>query len=348
MEGFWFAVVSVMLAVYVVLDGFDFGVGILHRFVAQTDQERRTVLAAIGPIWDANEVWLLAAGGVLFFAFPRAYAAAFSGFYLSLIMVLWLLILRGIAIEFRSHHENPLWREFWDFTFSFASVLMALVLGTSLGNVIRGVPIDQTGYFTMPLFTDFCPGRKPGIFDWYTLLVGLFTLLALAGHGALYLVWRTTGPVQARARTAARWAWLVLAALWVVVTGTTVGLQPQLFANLLARPWSIALALVALGGIMGVFYFSRRGAELAAFLSSCAFLLAILAATMAGQYPDLLRSTIDPAFSVTATNAATSSYGLRVGVFWWTIGMFLTVCYFLYLFRSFQGKVKEGVDGHGY
>ena len=121
METIWFVIVSAMLAVYVVLDGFDFGVGILHRFVARTEEERRTVLAAIEPVWDGNEVWLIAAGGVLFLSFPRTYAAAFSGFYLALNLVLWLLILRGVALAFRSHQNNPLWREFWDSTFSASS-----------------------------------------------------------------------------------------------------------------------------------------------------------------------------------------------------------------------------------
>src|SRR5438874_52908 len=151
MELVWFTIVSLMLTTYVVLDGFDFGAGILHLLVARTDDERRTVLAAIGPVWDGNEVWLIASGGVLFFSFPRAYAAGFSGFYMPLVMVLWLLILRGLSIEFRSKEANPLWRSFWDGTFWFSSSLMAIVLGAALGNVIRGVPLDQNGYFSAPL-----------------------------------------------------------------------------------------------------------------------------------------------------------------------------------------------------
>src|SRR5205807_3265494 len=146
MEAVWFAIVSAMLTVYVVLDGFDFGVGILHRFVARNDEERRMVLAAIAPVWDGNEVWLVAAAGVLFMAFPRVYSALFSGFYLALMIVLWLLILRGIAIESRSREENPLWREFWDTTFSLSSALLAVVLGTALGNVVRGVPLNEAGF----------------------------------------------------------------------------------------------------------------------------------------------------------------------------------------------------------
>src|SRR5713101_4313827 len=210
METAWFTIVWGMLGVYVVLDGFDFGAGILHRFVARTDEERRTVLAAIGPVWDGNEVWLVAAAGAVFMGFPRVYSAAFSGFYMAFMIVLWLLILRGIAIESRSHQENPLWREFWDTTFALSSALLAVVLGTALGNVVRGVPLDATGFFAIPLFTDFQPGEHPGIFDWYTSLVGVFTLCVLAGHGALYLAWKTAGSVQARSQAWARRAWLAV------------------------------------------------------------------------------------------------------------------------------------------
>src|SRR5437764_2766296 len=188
MEAIWCAIGATMLAVYVALDGFDFGAGILHLFVARADAERRTVLAAIGPVWDGNEVWLIASGGVLVHAFPRAYSAGFSGFYMPLMMALWLLILRGISIEFRSHEANPLWRSFWDGCFAFASCLMAIVLGAALGNVIRGVPLDETGFFSGPLFTDFRPGPHPGVLDWFTVVIGAFALLALSGHGALYLV----------------------------------------------------------------------------------------------------------------------------------------------------------------
>jgi cytochrome d ubiquinol oxidase subunit II len=348
MEAAWFAIVAGMLAVYTVLDGFDFGAGILHRFVARTDQERRTVLAAIGPVWDGNEVWLIAAGGVLFLAFPRVYAAAFSGFYLALMMVLWLLILRGVAIELRSRQENPLWREFWDTTFSLASVLLAVVLGTALGNVVRGVPLDRAGSFFIPLFTDLEPGMWPGLFDWYTALVGFFTLCALAGHGALYLVWKTTGPVQARSQLWARRAWLAVVPLWLAVTGATAWLRPEIFTNLLDRPWFLAFAVLMLGGVVGVFYFLRRGRELAAFLSSVSFLLGLLGATMAGIYPVWLRSTLDSAYSLTAENSAARSYGLQVALVWWVVGIALAGAYFVNLFHSNRGKVDIHTEGHSY
>lgn len=346
MEALWFALVSGMLAVYVVLDGFDFGVGILHRFVAKTDEERRTVLAAIGPVWDGNEVWLIAAGGVLFMAFPRTYATAFSGFYLALMIVLWLLILRGTAIELRSHHDNPLWREFWDTVFSLASGLLTLVLGTALGNLVRGVPLTAEGLPGMPLFTNFVPTGSVGIFDWYTALVGLLAMAALAGHGALYLVWRTTGPVQARSRKYAEKIWRIVVVLWIAATVATAIVRWEQFSNLLGRPWSVVFVALALGGLLGTFRFSRSGRDLAAFLASVSFLLGLMAATMAGTYPCWLRSTTDPALSLTAENTASARYGLQIALGWWILGISLATVYFIFLYRSMRGKVELDSGGH--
>lgn len=339
MESLWFAIVATMLAIYVVLDGFDFGVGILHRFVARTDDERRTVLASIGPVWDGNEVWLIASGGVLFMAFPNVYATAFSGFYLALMIVLWLLILRGVAMEFRSQQQNPLWRQFWDTIFALASGLLAFVFGAALGNLVRGVPISDKGLAGMPLFTNFLPGRDAGLFDWYTILVGLFSVGALAGHGALYLDWRTTGPVQERSRKAASRIWGSLLPIWVIVTIATAIIQPEIFLNLRTRLWSIPLCLVAVAAFFGAPYFLKRQRPLSAFLSSSVFLLGLLATTMIGNYPNWLRSTIDPAFSLTAENSASARYGLQVALLWWGFGMLLTGSYFAYLYYSVRGKV---------
>jgi cytochrome d ubiquinol oxidase subunit II len=283
---------------------------------------------------------------VLFLAFPAVYAAAFSGFYLALMIVLWLLILRGVAIESRSRQENPLWREFWDTTFSLASALLAIVLGTALGNVVRGVPLDRTGFFFIPLFTDFQPGVWPGVFDWYTALVGVLTLCALAGHGALYLVWKTTGPVQSRSRIWARRAWLAVLPLWLAVTLATAWLRPETFTDLLARPWLLGFVVLMLAGLGGTFLSLWRGRELAAFFSSSLFLLSLLAATMAATYPVWLRSTIDPAYSLTAPNSAAQNYALQVALVWWTVGMMLAGAYFAYLFHSIRGKV-DGKSHYG-
>ncbi len=346
MEALWYAIVSGMLAVYAVLDGFDLGVGIVHRIVARTDEERRTVLAAIGPVWDGNEVWLIAAGGVLFVAFPRVYATAFSGFYMALMVVLWLLILRGVAIEFRSHQDNLLWRELWDTVFSAASVLLAFAFGTTLGNLVRGVPLCREGLHGMPLFTDFRPGRQPGILDWYTGLVGLFTLATLAGHGALYLVWRTDGPVRERSLVLARVTWKIALVLWAIATAATAWVRPDLVSGLGSRPWTIAFVALAMVGAWGALRFPSRGRELAAFLASSAFLLGLVGTALAGNYPFWLRSTLDPSDSLTATNSASAPQGLGVALAWWAVGITLVVCYFTHLFHSMRGKTRPN-DGPG-
>ena len=347
METVWYAIVSAMLAVYAVLDGFDFGVGVIHRIVARTDEERRTVLAAIGPVWDGNEVWLVAAGGVLFMAFPRVYATAFSGFYMALMIVLWLLILRGVAIEFRSHQDHPLWREFWDTVFSLASVLLAVVFGTTLGNLVRGVPLGKDGLRSMPLFTNFLPGRAPGILDWYTGLVGLFTLAALAGHGALYLAWKAEGSVRERSLAFARKAWKAVLVLWVAATTATAWVRPEAFSNLASRPWALAFVALSAAGIFGVFRLPGRGRDLAAFLSSCAFLLGLVATALAGNYPFWLWSTLDPSYSLTASNSASARYGMGVALTWWAVGIALVAGYFTYLFHSMRGKLGAP-SGPGY
>src|SRR6266496_4947673 len=176
METLWFVLVALMLDAYVVLDGFDLGVGVISPLVARTPEERQLALRSIGPVWDGNEVWLLAAGGALFFAFPLLYASSFSGFYLPLMMVLWLLMLRGIGVELRSHVSDPLWWSFFDFVFSASSLLLAIFFGAAIGNVVRGVPLNSDGYFFEALWTNFRVGTNPGILEWYTVLTGVLAM----------------------------------------------------------------------------------------------------------------------------------------------------------------------------
>ena len=339
MIAFWFGVVAAMLSVYVVLDGFDFGAGALHLFVARTDGERRQVLASIGPVWDGNEVWLLAAGGTLFFAFPEAYASGFSGFYLPLMLVLWLLAIRGISIELRSHLDDPLWRAFWDAALCGSSALMAIVLGAALGNILRGVPLDAQGNFLATWFTTFRTRGIVGVLDWYTVLLGVFTLLALMAHGAQFLIWRCEGAVQERARQAARVLWPAVAVAGVLCALATDRLRPELYTSLAQKPVAWPLPVVALGGLAAVFALRKR--ELAPFLGSSAFLAGTLLATAAGLYPVMLPSTLNPAWSVTATAAAAGEHGLHVGLRWWLVGLPLAVSYTTYLFRTLRGKVSS-------
>jgi cytochrome d ubiquinol oxidase subunit II len=343
MHTLWFCLVAWMLAVYVVLDGFDLGVGIVYFGVAREETERRQVLQSIGPVWDGNEVWLLAAGGTLYFAFPSLYAASFSGFYLPLMIVLWLLILRGIAIEFRGHVEGPVWKPFWDAVFTAASALLAIFFGAALGNVIRGVPLDDAGFFFLPLWTDFRLGRETGILDWYTVLVGLLAYAALTLHGALWVALKTEAAVHRRAQHVARTAWWTVAGMTVAVTLFTLRIQPQVLANLGAYPWGFVFPLIALAGLGGAA--ALRG-ERMRFLGSCAYIVGMLAGAAFGLYPYVLPSNTDPKLSLTIHNAAAGAYGLRVGLAWWIPGMILVVGYFFFLYRRFAGKVSVERDGY--
>ena len=340
MEALWFAIVAGMLAVYVVLDGFDFGAGFLHLWVARGDAERRMVLAAVGPVWDGNEVWLIAGGGALFMAFPGAYAAGFSGFYLPLMVLLWVLILRGLSIELRTHVANPLWAAFWDATFALGSTLIAIVLGAALGNVLRGVPLDASGTFHVPLFDSFWPGKDSGVLDAYTVLVGVFTLLALGGHGGLYLALKTEGPVHERSTRAARLLWVAAGALFPLVTWSTVRVSPELPAAASERPlvWVLAALLAASAGTL--VWGLVKGAESAGFVGSAGTLFTLLGTGAAARWPVLLRSSIAPTLSLDAFAAATTHHGLRTALTWSLVGLPLACGYFLFLARLFRGKVR--------
>lgn len=334
----WFCLVAVMVAVYVLLDGFDLGAGAIHLLVAKTDSERRQVIASIGPVWDGNEVWLLAAGGTLYFAFPALYASGFSGFYLPLMIVLWLLILRGASIEFRNHIKSAVWDPFWDFFFSFSSLLLAVFYGAALANVVRGVPLDQTGYFFEPLWTNFQLGDQTGILDWYTILVGLLALLALIMHGALWVQFKTSGLVSERSRKLAFQVWWGVAILTALVTPISFHVQPQITENFRTWPIGYVLPLLAVAGLAGVAFELRKRNERMAFYASCLYLLGMLTSVVFGVYPMVLPAR-DPAYSLTIASAKAGDYGLKVGIIWWTIGILLAAGYFTYVYRSFAGKV---------
>ncbi len=348
METFWFLVIAAMLTVYVILDGFDFGTGIAYLWVARTDEERRTALKAIGPVWNGNEVWLLASGGVIFFAFPKAYASGFSGFYLALILVLWLLMFRGLALELRSHFLHPLWRTFWDAAFAVASLVLAIVFGAALGNLLRGVPLNQDGYFFTPFWTTFATSPMPGILDWFTVLMGLTGAAVLTMHGALYLVMKTAGELAQRAGDLARAGSYAAAVLVLAVFAAIPFVQPVLRLHYEASPLGYIFPVSALLAWVGMIRFQRARREGAAFAASSQFIAALLGSAAWGLYPNLLLATTDAAYSLTIQNAAASPYGLRVGLWWWSIGISLVAAYTVYVYRSFGGKVSMGRDEEGY
>ncbi|MBH0208212.1 MAG: cytochrome d ubiquinol oxidase subunit II [Nitrospira sp.] len=341
METAWFIIVTLMLAMYVVLDGFDFGVGMVYPFIARTEAERKTALTSIGPVWNANEVWLIAAGAVLFFAYPKAYAAGFSGFYLALILVLWLLIFRGLALELRAQVDHLLWRQAWDAAFNISSVLLAIVFGTALGNLIRGVPLNQDGYFFVPLWTDFLPGSAPGILDWFTVLLGLSSAVILAFHGANYLAMKTDGFLHQRAVAAARILGWMSAGYTALTVMAVPMVQPSLALNFTRNPVVYLAPLIGAIALGYSLYFRLRRRDTSAFLASSLFIFLMLASVMFGMYPYILVSTTDRAFSLTVFNASTDSYGLTAGIGWFVGGFLLILAYQVYLHSQFLGKVRS-------
>jgi cytochrome d ubiquinol oxidase subunit II len=347
METLWFILVALMLVAYVVLDGFDLGVGIVAPLVARGHGERRLALRSIGPVWDGNEVWLLAAGGALYFAFPLLYASSFSGFYLPLMMVLWLLMLRGIGLELRSHVDDPLAWTAFDFTFSLASLLLAVFFGAAVGNVVRGVPLGADGYFFEALWTDFRVGPNPGILDWYTVLTGVLALVTLGVHGANYLAVKTEGEIQARSRRVSAAGWIALVLLTVLSLVATLSIRPRVLDNFRAYPWGWIIPLLVVGALAAMPLYRRQGKDRHAFLASTAYIAGMLGGAAFALYPTLLPASTDPAYSLTIHNAKTGAYSLRVGLIWWSLGIVLAIGYFTFLYRSFRGKVALGED-HGY
>jgi cytochrome d ubiquinol oxidase subunit II len=345
-ETVWFICVALMVAMYVLLDGFDLGAGAIHLFAARNEGERRMIIRAIGPVWDGNEVWLIAAGGTLFFAFPLLYASGFSGFYLPLIIVLWLLMIRGLSIELRGHMENPLWASFWDAMFFIGSALLAIFYGAALGNVVRGVPLNEDGYFFQPLWTDFSPfSENPGILDWYTGLIGLLALTTLVVHGANFIAVKTENELNARSRRISRLFAFATVLLTLLATPATFWVSPEMLASFNERPYGYVLPLVAIAGLVGMIYFNFRGRDRAAFLSSSTYIVGMLTSTVFAVYPNVLPA-VDPENSLTIQNASASQYGMTVGLIWWSIGMVLAAIYFILIYRLFRGKVRLEDEGY--
>lgn len=346
MMGFlWFWLVAVMIVGYVVLDGFDLGVGVLHLFLAKTDAERRMALASIGPVWDGNEVWLLAGGGTLYFAFPLLYASAFSGFYLPLMIVLWLLVLRGISLELRNHLEIGVWQTLLDAVFGLASMLLTIFLGAALANVLRGVPLAADGYFFLPLWTTWTPGTYPGILDWYTVIGGLVAFAALTLHGALWLTLKTTGELEARARKVVTPLLLVVVALTVVSLFATVAVRPESLNNYFNVPITFIVPIGVVLSLAAIWFFTRKGQPLRAFLGSCLYLFFMLAGACWSVYPTLLPATTGAQFDITLSRAITGEHALAVGLVWWVVGMALALTYIVFVYTHFKGKVESG-SGH--
>ncbi len=339
-------IVAVMLAAYVVLDGFDLGAGVVYLIIARTSEERRMVLRSIGPVWDGNEVWLLAAGGTLYFAFPQLYASAFSGFYLPLMIVLWLLMLRAIGIEFRTHINNSVWQGLFDAMFSGASILLIIFYGAALGNVIRGVPLGPDGYFFEPLWTNFRLGPHPGILDWYTIMAGVVALVTLTVHGSLYVSVKTDGDLSKRARGMAVVLWPAQFFLTCFSLVMTYFARPHVMNNYEAYPIGMLIPIVVFGSLALMIWTAPKGADKLAFVGSSLYIVGMLVGAVFALYPVVLPASTDPGYDLTIANSMAGHHGLVVGLTWWILAVVLALGYFVFVYRMFRGKVR--LESQGY
>jgi cytochrome bd ubiquinol oxidase subunit II len=346
MPTLWFIIIAAMVATYVVLDGFDLGAGVIYFLAAKTPDDHKKIIRAIGPVWDGNEVWLIALGGTLYFAFPALYASSFSGFYLPLMMVLWLLMLRGIGIELGGHMENPVWRGFFDFIFSAASILLIVFFGAAIGNVVRGVPLGPDGYFFEPLWTNFRTSGGTGILDWYTILTAAIALVTLTAHGALYIAVKTESDLAQRARHIARRLWPFELILTFVGLAATCYIRPGVLDNYRHHAIGHLIPILVFGSMGVMVYAIRKQQDKRAFAASGVYIVSMLAGAACALYPVVLPASSNPAYSLTIDNSAASHRGLVIGLAWWVVGLILVVGYFVFVYRMFRGKVQ--LEGEGY
>lgn len=330
----WYLVIAILLIGYTVLDGYDLGVAFWH-LGAKTDENRRKLISAIGPFWDANEVWLVTLGGALFAAFPPVYATVFSGFYLALILLLFGLIFRAGAVEFRNHAESARGRAGWDVAFTASSILVVVLLGVALGNLLRGMPLSAQGNYTGSFFDLLNP---------YAIFLGVVNLAMIATHGALYIALRATGELAHRARRWANGAWGLYLSLAIVAIGYTAITMPLLRANYLQYPLLWALPALALAAIVAIGIFNIRGKAALAFSASVAGIALLLASATTALFPVMVPALGNPRFSLTAANA--SSTPLTMGIMLAVVGLAIPVLLFYtwWVYKNFGGKLQESGD----
>lgn len=321
-----FILVAFMLTAYVLLDGYDLGIAAITPLVARTDEERASTMHAIGPFWNGNEVWLIAAGGALFALFPQAYASAFSGFYLPFMVVLWLLMFRGVAMELRGHFPSAIWHSFWDTCFAGASALLILLFGVALGNLLRGLPLDTQGYFQ---------GTFAHLLNPYALLVGVFAVAALAQHGACFLLARIDGVSAQRARSIFGALWTSVAALYVVTTIAT-------FFTVGARAisWIDVVTIVTLASLIAVRAWIAQGRSWLAFAASSLFVASLLVQAAGTLYPYLLPRQGGGGLSIFAASPAPGALASALTVT--IVGTIAVVVYGTLVLPKMAGKLREG------
>ena len=326
----WFLLIGALLSGYAILDGFDLGVGMLHLFV-KGDKERRIMINSIGPVWDGNEVWLVTGGGALFAAFPHVYATVFSGFYNAFILLLFMLIFRAVAIEFRSKRPMHWWRQMWDVAFSIASFLIAFLMGVALGNIITGIPIGPDKEFA---------GTFLGLLNPYSILVGITTVALFMMHGAIYSVMKTDGELQTKLRSWVNNSIIFFAICYVTTTMATLIYYPHMVENFRSAPVIFIIALLNMLAIANIPREIFKGREFRAFLSSAVSIAALLLIFAIGIFPNIVYSIPNPENSLTIYNAASSEKTLTIMLIIALIGIPFVLAYTISIYWIFRGKVK--------
>jgi cytochrome bd ubiquinol oxidase subunit II len=326
----WFILIGVLFVGYAMLDGFDLGVGALHLFT-KTDEERRVMLNAIGPVWDGNEVWLVTGGGALFAAFPNVYATVFSGFYMAFVLLLVALIFRAVAIEFRSKQPMRWWRQMWDIGFSAGSVVSSLLIGVAMGNIAWGIPIDDRGEFAGTFLSLLHP---------YALLLGVTTVALFMMHGAIYALMKTEGPLHDKLRGWINQCVIFFIICYAVTTMATLIYIPHMAARLRVNPWLFSIAVANMLAIANIPREIQRGNDWLAFLSSCGAMITLMGLFGLEMFPNLVFSNPEPSHSLTIYNAASSPKTLGIMLTIAAIGVPVVLAYTVSIYWIFRGKVK--------
>lgn len=357
MEIFWFIIIAVVLAVFFILDGYDFGVGIIHLFWAKKEKDKEVIAKSAGLFWDSNEVWLVAAGGMLFMAFPTFYASVFSGFYLPLIIVLWLIIFRAIGLEFRSQFKHQMWKDMWDKSFGISSLLLALFFGIALGNIVRGVNLGgvqnnistyEGHYFFLPLWNNrFSPlSEHPGVIDWFTIIIGLITVVVLAIHGANWIILKTNSSINKQLKKVVLKLNIVLLLLTIFSLGIWQIINPNSLNNFIDKPYLIIFPIIYFSALIGLFFIKKLKKDIQPFVLSTLLILGGITSSLASMFPVILPSTNTINESLTIYNTAATEYGLLVALNWGIVGFILLFVYMIIQKRLMGGKIDKMDYGH--
>lgn len=357
MEVFWYIIIAIVLAIFFILDGYDFGAGIIHLFFAKKEEDKEVITKSAGLFWDSNEVWLVAAGGMLFMAFPTFYASVFSGFYLPLIIVLWLIIFRAIGLEFRGQFNYQMWKDIWDKSFGVSSLLLALFFGIALGNIVRGVNLGgvengvsahEGHYFFLPLWdSTFSPlSKTPGIIDWFTLIIGIISVVTLAIHGANWIILKTNSSINNKLKSIVFKLNIVLAALTVFSLIVWQIVNPSSLNNFIDKPFLIAFPVIYLTGLIGLFFIKKIKKDIYSFIFSSLIILGGITSSLASLFPVILPSINTVHEPLTIYNTAAPEYGLSVAINWSIIGFILLFIYIIVQKRLMGGKIDKMDYGH--